>query len=271
MEHTIHLISDSTGETLGALARATLAPFDVSVDVRISVFVRSDRDLDAAIEGLRARPGLVCHTLADRHARGRLEEECARLGVPALAPLDPMFARLAELFGQPPRAGVGMQHQLDGDYFDRISAIDFAMAHDDGALGPRLRQADVILTGVSRTSKTPTSLYLAHRGVKAANVPLVPGRAPDPDFLAALQAGIPAIGLTASPSRLAQIRSERLDALGDHPPDYADLDRIRDEVTEALLFFESHRLPVIDVSRRSIEETAAAILAELRRRAEASR
>lgn len=269
-EHVIHLVSDSTGETLSAMARACLAPFDgVSADLAVSVFVRTEEDLAAAIARIEARPGPVFHTFADRAFRARIEAACQRLGVSALAPLDPVFARLAELFGRQPRPEIGMQHQLDRGYFERMAAIDFAMAHDDGAigepLGQRLRQADVILTGVSRTSKTPTALYLAHRGVKAANMPLVPGRQPDPAFFLALDAGVPAIGLTASPTRLAQIRGERLEALGDRSADYADLDRIRAEVAEARLFFERHALPVIDVTRRSIEETAAAILAELRR------
>lgn len=267
--HTVHLVSDSTGETLSALARACLAPFDgVPVQLEVSVFVRTEVDLNAVLERLHARPGLVCHTLANRDFRHRLEAACASLDVPAIAPLDAMFARLSDVFGRSPKDGVGMQHQLDSSYFDRIAAIDFAMAHDDGALGLRLLQADVILTGVSRTSKTPTSLYLANRGVKAANMPLVPGREPDPAFFRALDSGVPTVGLTASPTRLAQIRSQRLEALGDQTAEYADLDRIRTEVSDARLFFERHRLPVIDVTRRSIEETAAAILMELRRRRE---
>ncbi|GMG83438.1 pyruvate, water dikinase regulatory protein [Paralimibaculum aggregatum] len=270
-QHTIHLVSDSTGETLAALARACLAPFgNVSVELEVTVFVRTEADLDRAIARLRARPGLMCYTLAERSFRNRLEAACASLGVPAIAPLDPLIARLGEAFGRAPSSGVGLQHQIDRSYFERIAAIDFAMAHDDGALGTRLMQADVILTGVSRTSKTPTSLYLANRGIKAANVPLVPGRELDPAFFKALESGIPAIGLTASPLRLAQIRGERLEALGDTPADYADLDRIQAEVADARLFFERHAIPVIDVTRRSIEETAAAIQMTLRQRDEAA-
>jgi len=269
--HDIHLISDSTGETLQAMARACLAPFDgVRVAVHSTVLVRSAADLEPALERLRAHPGLVCYTLVDRSLRGRIESECAALGVPALAVLDPLIARLSAFFGRPPRRGVGLQHQLDSAYFDRIAALDYAMAHDDGAIGARLMQADVILTGVSRTSKTPTCVYLANRGVKAANVPLVPGRPPEPALLAAIEARVPVVGLTAHPARLVEIRSQRLDALGpaplgDRAPGYADLDRVQEEVTEARLFFERHGLPVIDVTRRSIEETAAAILATLER------
>ena len=269
--HDIHLISDSTGETLQAMARACLAPFDgVRVAVHSTFLVRTAEDLEPALERLRAHPGLVCYTLVDRSLRGRIESECAALGMPAVAVLDPLTARLSAFFGRPPRRGVGLQHQLDSAYFDRIAALDFALAHDDGALGARLLKADVILTGVSRTSKTPTCVYLAIRGVKAANLPLLPGHPPEPALLAASEAGVPVVGLTASPARLVQIRSERLEALGGSPladpaPGYADLERVQEEVTEARLLFERHGLPVIDVTRRSIEETAAAILALLGR------
>lgn len=264
-EKTIHLISDSTGETLGAMARASLARFgDITPEVRSTIFVRSDADLDSAIAGLRARPGLVFFTLVNPGHRSRLEAVCAEIGVEAVPALDGIVGGLTRFFGVEPERGVGMQHRLNTEYFDRIAALDFAIANDDGALESRFAQADVILVGVSRTSKTPTCIYLAYRGVKAANMPLVPNRAPDPAFFAALDAGVPAIGLIASPTRLSQIRSLRLEALGDRPSDYADLDRIRGEVADARLFFERHTIPVIDITRRSIEETAAEVLAELR-------
>jgi len=267
--HHIHLISDSTGETVQTMARAALAVFEAEqVAIHVSVFVRSRGDLDAAIDSLRADPGLVCFTMVNTEHRQRLEAECNRLGQPAIAVLDPLVAQLSRFLGQSPAARVGMQYQLDRSYFERITALDFAIAHDDGALGTRLRQAEVILTGVSRTSKTPTCIYLAYRGIKAANMPLVPGHAPDPAFFEALDTGTPVIALTASPTRLAQIRQQRLDAIGDRNHDYADLDRIREEVAEARLFFERHHLPVIDVTRRSIEETAAEVLAMLRERQE---
>jgi len=266
----IHLISDSTGETLSAMARACLARFDSAApELHVSVFVRSDGDLDQAIARLRARPGLVCFTLVEPAHRARLERAAAEIGVAALAALDPMMAHLSHFLGRTPSAGIGRQHTLDRAYFQRMAALDYAMSSDDGAVGSRLARAEVILTGVSRTSKTPTCVYLAHRGIRAANVPLVPERDPDPGFFDAMRAGIPTIGLTASPSRLAQIRTERLEALGDRPQDYADLDRIRTEVADALLFFERYAIPVIDVTRRSVEETAAAILTHLHRRGEA--
>lgn len=267
--HRLHLVSDSTGETLHAISKAALAPFgDAEVRPVISVFVRSRKDLEAVFQRIEDHPGPVIYTLADPGLQAALVEFCAARGLTAYAPLDAVISVLSGALGMEADRRPGLQYQLDRDYFDRISALDYAIAHDDGALGTRLMQADVILTGVSRTSKTPTSIYLAYRGVKAANVPLVPGVAPPQAFFEAIDAGVPVIGLTASPSRLAHVRSHRLEAIGagDKTADYAEVDRIRSEVAEARLFFERHGIPVIDVTRRSIEETAAAILAELRSR-----
>ncbi len=266
----IHLISDSTGDTLLTTVRAVLAPFEERrVELHQSVFVRSDSDIDNAVAQVRRAPGMVFHTLVNAKHRTRIEETCAELGQTAIPLLDPLIARVSEFLGILPKHRPGMQYRIDNDYFDRISAMEFAIAHDDGALGSRLLRADVILTGVSRTSKTPTCIYLAYRSIRAANLPLVPGVAPDPAFYQALEAGVPAIGLTASPTRLSQIRTNRLEALGDRTASYADLELIREEVADARLFFERHNLPVIDVTRRSIEETAAEILAILRARNEA--
>lgn len=263
----LHLVSDSTGETLHALARAALAPFRPEADVtfHLSVFVRSSRDLDAVLAGLRHHPGPVWCTLVDSAVRERLERACAGLRVDYVNVLMPLIDRLSRDLACAPSHRPGLQHQMGSDYFERIAALDFAIAHDDGALADRLRRADVVLTGVSRTSKTPTCIYLAYRGIKAANVPLLPNREPPPELLEAIAARVPVVGLTASPSRLAQVRSHRLDSLGGaQAAGYADLARIRDEVAAARLFFQRHRIPVIDVTRRSIEETAAEILALLR-------
>lgn len=269
----LHLISDSTGETLHALARAALAPFRPETEVRIhlSVFVRSQRDLEEALERLRGAPGLVWYTVIDPAMRNRIESMCRELGVESTSVLTPLIEGLSRHLGRAPSHRPGLQHQMGSDYFERIAALDFAISHDDGALAERLRRADVILTGVSRSSKTPTCIYLAYRGVRAANVPLLPNRDPPRELLDAQAAGTPLIGLTASPSRLAQVRSQRLESLGQRgTADYADLERIRNEVAAARLFFQRHRIPVIDVTRRSIEETAAEVLAELRARGNAA-
>jgi regulator of PEP synthase PpsR (kinase-PPPase family) len=273
----LHLISDSTGETLYALARAALAPFQHQPKtVHQAVFVRTRQDIEGALAGIRENPGLVWFTVVDPSVQAQIEDACAALGIESTSVLDPLIAILSRAMGEAPNHRPGMQHRMNNDYFDRVAALDFAIAHDDGAvegtnnggsLGRRLRQADVILTGISRTSKTPTCIYLAYRGIKAANVPLVPNRSPPPALFEAIEAGTPVIGLTASPSRLAHVRSQRLESLGQpDAADYADRDRIRAEVADARLFFQRHHIPVIDVTRRSIEETAAEILAELRTR-----
>ena len=266
--HHIHLISDSTGETLHAMARAGLALCTgADAAVHISVFVRSERDLELALGAVREQPGLVLHTVIDADHRRRIEAVAAELGLTAFPALDGLVSVLSRHLGQPPTERAGRQHQLSDEYFRRIDALDFAIANDDGALGQRLKRADVILTGVSRTSKTPTSIYLAYRGIKAANVPLLPHRPPEPALIEAIEAGLEVVGLTASPARLAQIRSHRLEALGEAAwADYAAIEHIREEVADARLFFERHHLPVIDVTRRSIEETAAEIQALLRAR-----
>jgi regulator of PEP synthase PpsR (kinase-PPPase family) len=276
-EFHLHLISDSTVETLHALARAALAPFqhETQTTTHLSVFVRTGRDLEVALAGVRANPGLVWFTVVDPAMQAQIEHACTALGVESTGILDPLIATLSRVMGEAPSHRPGMQHRMNSDYFDRIAALDFAISHDDGALGQRLRSADVILTGISRTSKTPTCIYLAYRGVKAANVPLVPNREPPRELFEALAAGIAVVGLTASPSRLAHVRGHRLESLGqpaiapniaESVADYADLGRIRAEVADARLFFQRHQIPVIDVTRRSIEETAAEILAELRAR-----
>lgn len=264
----IHLISDSTGETLHAVLRAVLAAFhDTAPEIHISVFVRSERNLTEALDTVSFVPGLVIYTLADMSLRQILVDRCAELKVPIIAPLEPVVTALAGFLGVAPNWKPGQQHKVTNEYFDRIAALDYAIAHDDGALGERLMQADVILTGVSRTSKTPTCIYLAHRGIKAANVPLVPKTEPDQAFFDAIKRGVPVIGLTASPSRLTQVRTQRLEVLGAaRSADYAEIDQIRQEVAEARLFFDRHGIHVIDVTRRSIEETAAEIQVFLRGR-----
>ncbi|MEL6197140.1 MAG: pyruvate, water dikinase regulatory protein [Pseudomonadota bacterium] len=260
----VHIVSDSTGETGYAVAKATLARFaPQEFSLEVSVFIRSETDMAQTLARLEAMPGPVFHTLARSAHRTRLEAVAQALGVPAVSVLDVPLTAMAAYLGRAPGDRPGMQHQVNDAYFERIAALDFAIAHDDGALGERLKAADVILTGVSRTSKTPTCIYLAYRGIRAANLPLVPGRPIPEAFGQALSVGVLAVGLTASPARLAHVREQRLEALGDRSPGYAELDQIRDEVAEARLFFERHNLPVIDVTRRSIEETAAAVQALL--------
>ena len=263
----VHLISDSTGETLNAITKAVCARFDNVLPIEhIYPLIRSGRQLERVLREVEAAPGVVVHTIVDREMRVALEDGCRRLESPCMAALDPMTAAFGRYLGASLTTRVGAQHTLDTDYFNRIEALNYAIGHDDGQGGQDLDSADVILVGVSRTSKTPTSIYLAHRGVRAANVPLVPG-APLPEKLFA--AGRPMIvGLLVSPDRLIQIRKNRLLSLNEtRESTYVDVDAVRDETVRARRLFEAQGWPVIDVTRRSVEETAAAIINLLNTRA----
>ena len=256
----IHLVSDSTGETLNAMARAVCARFtDVLPIEHIYALVRSPRQLERALEEIAGAPGVVMHTIVDGALRAALEEGCRRHEIPCIAALDPVVAAMSRYLGAPISSRVGAQHNLDTDYFNRMEALNYAMAHDDGQLGQDLSQADVILIGVSRTSKTPTSIYLAHRGVRAANIPLVPGVALPKEVFELKNTLV--VGLIASPDRLIQIRRNRLLSLNENREStYIDQEAVREEIIAARRLFERQGWPVIDVTRRSVEETAAAII-----------
>jgi regulator of PEP synthase PpsR (kinase-PPPase family) len=256
----IHLVSDSTGETLNAMARAVCARFeDVLPIEHIYPLVRSTRQLDRVSVEIQNAPGLVIHTIVDPELRALLEQQCRTLDVSCIAALDPLVSAMARYLGAAISTRVGAQHNLDNDYFNRMEALNYAIGHDDGQSAQDLDSADVVLVGISRTSKTPTSIYLAHRGVKAANVPLVPG-AQLPEKLFELKRAL-IVGLTASPDRLISIRRNRLLSLKeDRDSSYIDVDSVREETIMARRLYEKHGWPVIDVTRRSVEETAAAII-----------
>ena len=205
----VHLISDSTGETLNAITKAVCARFDNVLPIEhFYPLIRSRRQVERILHEVAMAPGVVVHTIVDRELRVELEDRCRRLECPCMAALDPMTAAFGRYLGASLSTRVGAQHALDTDYFNRIEALNYAIAHDDGQGGQELESADVVLVGVSRTSKTPTSIYLAHRGVRAANVPLVPG-APLPDKLLTVSRPM-IVGLLVSPDRLIQIRRNRL-------------------------------------------------------------
>ncbi len=256
----IHLVSDSTGETLNAMARAVCARFtDILPIEHIYALVRSPRQLERALEEIAGAPGVVMHTIVDGALRAALEEGCRRHEIPCIAALDHVVAAMSRYLGAPISSRVGAQHALDTDYFNRMEALSYAIGHDDGQLGQDLSQADVVLIGVSRTSKTPTSIYLAHRGVRAANIPLVPG-VPLPREVFELKKTL-VVGLIASPDRLIQIRRNRLLSLNENREStYIDQEAVREEIIAARRLFERQGWPVIDVTRRSVEETAAAII-----------
>lgn len=256
----VHLVSDSTGETLAGVMRATCAQFDRILPVEHSYFlVRSTRQLERVLREIGGAPGLVMFTLSNNDHRGMLEMRCAELGMPCVAVLDPVLDTMSRYLGQELNHRVGASRSLNAEYFKRIDALDFAMYHDDGQLVVDVRKSDVILVGVSRTSKTPTCVYLAHRGIKAANVPMVPGVPLPPELFEPTRPLV--VGLTISADRLVHVRRNRLAAMKEtRGGEYIDEDSVRREVMEAQKLFEREGWPTIDVSRRSVEETAAAIL-----------
>ena len=257
----VHLVSDSTGETLNAMAKAVIARFDGVIPIEhIYALVRSPKQMERVLEEVAGAPGVVLHTLVDRELREQLEEGCRRLQTPQIGALDPLVGALSGYLGTNISTRVGAQHALDHGYFNRIGALDFAIAHDDGqGTLEQLEHADVVLCGVSRTSKTPTCIYLANRGIRAANVPLVPGQE-DGERLVQLKNPL-VVGLTVSPDRLVQIRRNRLDGLNaGHASAYVDHDAVREETIKARRAFERRGWPTIDVTRSSVEETAAAII-----------
>lgn len=265
----LHLISDSTGGTLNSVVKACLAQFEgVETEQHFWPLIRSQRQLPAVLEGIRQHPGLVLYTLVDDALAKVVEKHCQALGLRCLSILHPVLDLMSASFGMQSRAEPGLQHQLNEEYFARMDAVDYALHHDDGQKSDRdLNKADVILVGVSRTSKTPTCIYLANRGIKAANIPYVPG-VPFPDKVLDLKSPL-FVALTASPDRLIDIRRNRLKQLGERrETDYLEPSRVEDEVTEARKFYNRMGWPVIDVTRRSVEETAAEILSLLEHRRE---
>lgn len=265
-EFHLHLVSDATGETINSVARACVIQFDqVRPIEHFWNLVRTNHQLDLVLEGIEANPGLVMFTLVDEALRRRLQDFCREVQTPCIPVLDPLINALAAFLGRESQRQPGKQHALDAEYFGRMEAMEFALAHDDGQSTWDLHEADVIILGVSRTSKTPTCVYLANRGIKAANVPIVPGCPVPPELELVSRPLI--VGLTKDPDRLIQIRRNRLRLLNQSEGgDYVDPDVVRREVTEARRLYSRKGWPVIDVTRRSIEETAAEIVMLLARR-----
>lgn len=257
----LHLLSDSTGETLENIAKAALAQFDGTEDVvkHFWPMVRSESHLERILTDVAANPGLVLFTLVNRDTRRKLETRCRALGLPAVAALDAVSDAMSNMLGQEAKARPGRQHVMDAAYFARVEAIQFTIAHDDGINAQNWEEADIVLAGVSRTSKTPTSIYLANRGYKTANIPIVPESPPPPNLFVLKHPMV--IGLVTSVERLVQVRRNRLLSLNQSPDtDYVDEEKVRAEVAHARRMFADNGWPVLDVTRRSIEESAAAII-----------
>mgnify|MGYP003387085194 CR=1 FL=1 len=263
----LHLISDSTGGTLGSVVKACLAQFEgVEVEQHFWPLVRTQRQLQAAVTEISHHPGPVLYTLVDEALTLALEKHCHEIGIAPVSILHPVLQVMSQAFGKQSLSEPGLQHKLNAEYFSRMDAVDFALHHDDGQKNDRaLSHADVILVGVSRTSKTPTCVYLANRGIKAANIPFVPGT-PFPQHVLEFKKPM-FVALTLASERLIDVRRNRLKHLGQNrETDYLDPEKVQDELKEARRFYTQHGWPVIDVTRRSVEETAAEIMAMLEAR-----
>jgi regulator of PEP synthase PpsR (kinase-PPPase family) len=260
----LHLVSDSTGETLITVSRAAAAQYTKIVLVEhVHPLIRNQKQLDRVLADIEESPGIVLYTLLQENLVARLEEKCRAIGVPSLSILGPVLHLFQAYLGAESTHKVGAQHTLNAEYFRRIDALNYTMMHDDGQHAGDLEEADVLLIGVSRTSKTPTSIYLANRGVKTANIPLVPG-IPLPPGIEGLKKPL-VVGLFASAERIVQIRQNRLLGLKAHRDGdkYIDQQAVSEEVAASRRLCAKHNWPLIDVTRRSIEETAAAVLAHL--------
>src|SRR6195952_5167947 len=261
----LHLVSDSTGETLITVARAVAAQYaNVSAVEHVYPLVRSQKQLDRVLAEIEEAPGIVLFTLLEKDLVGRLEAKCQEINIPSLSIIGPVMQLFHAYLGSATTGRVGAQHVLNAEYFKRIDALNYTMIHDDGQHVEGLEDADIVLVGVSRTSKTPTSIYLANRGIRTANVPLVPG-IPLPHQLETLKKPL-VVSLHATPERLIQVRQNRLLSMGAEPgsssgnDDYIDRESVADEVAYARKISAKFSWAQLDVTRRSIEETAAAIM-----------
>ncbi len=256
----LHLISDATGETLLAAGRAASAQYkDARAIEHIYPLIRTERQLQKVFEEIDSEPGIVLYTVVDQALGRQIDERCQQMGLPYVSVLEPVLGVFQSYLGAPAGRRVGAQHVLDAEYFRRMDALNFTMEHDDGQLPLDMDDADVVLVGISRTSKTPTSIYLANRGIKTANIPIVPG-VPMPQALIAATKPL-VVGLIATAERISQVRQNRLLGSGHDASEYVDRAAIAAELTYARQVCTRHGWPMIDVTRRSIEETAAAIVA----------
>jgi regulator of PEP synthase PpsR (kinase-PPPase family) len=263
-EFHVFAVSDGTGDTVEKMARAALLQFEEpNVVLHRINRVRSIAEVNDVLERALSVHGLVVHTLVEDSVRQHLNERARQVGIPAVDLLGPLLGDLGHLFARAPRVRPGLFHQVDEAYFKRIEAIEFTLKHDDGQELRTLHQADVVLVGISRTSKTPLSVYLAHEGYRTANVPLVKGIPPPRELFASDQRRVAA--LTIDPEQLQTIRRERLRRY--HHPDgnlYVDLRHIEEELEYSRGLFRHNRLwPVIDVTGKAIEETANEVLKAL--------
>lgn len=256
----IHLVSDSTGETLSSIAKAVFSQFDqVEAKEYIWSLIRTKGQLEKILEKIREKRGIVMSTITDKTMTAALLEECKRLEIPCMSVLDSVISNISGILGVAPNPQPGKQYVIDDEYFQKIEAMNFSITHDDGQHAENLDEAEIVLIGPSRTSKSPTSMYLAHRGFKTANVPYVSG-CPLPDNIYRLKNPL-IVGMSITPARLVEIRKSRLLSISDHKnSEYIDIEKVEKEMLEARRIFAQNRWPVIDITRKSVEEISANIV-----------
>src|SRR6478735_8336922 len=258
----LHLISDSTGETLISAGRAASAQFKSAQSIEhVYPLIRNRKQLLSVLQAIDSEPGIVLYTIVDRELATLINERCTQMGVASVNVLEPVINAFQIYLGAPSRRRVGAQHVMNAGYFARIEALNFTMDHDDGQMPDDYNDADVVIVGISRTSKTPTSIYLANRGIKTANIPVVYG-VPLPDKLFSATKPL-IVCLIATTDRISQVRENRVlgTTSGFDRGDYTHRAAISEELKDARSLCARHNWPLIDVTRRSIEETAAAIVA----------
>lgn len=256
----LHLVSDSTGETVSSVSRAALAQFEqIEPEEHMWTLIRTRRQMEKVIEDIEATPGMVLHTIVDNALRDLLQEACRKLNVPCIPVLKSVVSEFAAYLRLPVQAAPGKQYALNDDYFARVEAINYSLAHDDGQGTWNLEEADIVIVGPSRTSKSPTCMHLANRGFKVANVPYVLG-VNLPESLFTLTRPL-IVGLTIDLDRLIQIRQSRLVTMKENTQtDYVAPEHVQEEIAASRKLFVKQRWPIIDVTRKSVEETGATIL-----------
>lgn len=259
----IYLLSDATGETAEKIVNAVLTQFrDKPVRLRR---ISNVRNRPAALEGLQEviqNQGMVVYTVVNRELAQYIKDECEARGLMAFDLVTPLLSQFSKFFGRTPGQTPGLLHDMDEEYFRRIEAVEFTVKHDDGQEVSHLRHADIVLVGVSRTSKTPLSTYLAHNGWKVANVPLVLGIDPPKELFQVDPKRV--VGLYIDPQRLVELRLARLKHLGQDPRTaYADIEEIEEELRYAKLLFRKQRWVSVNVSGKALEETANEVLVKL--------
>ncbi len=256
----IYALSDSIGETAELVARATASQFDLSrFDIIRVPYINSVRQIEEVLKTAASTRSVVCHTLVSTKLRAAMAELAKEYDVATIDIMGPMIQAVQQATDLTPKLQPGLMHKLDQEYFRRVEAVEFAVKYDDGKNPWGIPKADVVLIGVSRTSKTPLAMYLAHKRLKVANVPLVP-EVPPPQELFQMPS-YRVVGLIINPYKLNEIRAERLRTMGLGPDaSYANIDRINEELEHAKRIMHRLHCPVIDVSNKAIEETANKVL-----------